>query len=161
MARTDADPDPAPEKPRKSRKLLGVLAMILGASALGGGGFYAAHSGMIPELGPGARNAAPKGDTTSFIAIEPVTVSLSPDASVRYLRFGAQLEIDPAAQAEITRLTPRIIDVLNIYLRAVDPADLAEPAMMTRMRAQILRRIRIVTGGERVRDLLITEFVLS
>jgi flagellar FliL protein len=32
---------------------------------------------------------------------------------------------------------------------------------MARLRAQMLRRIQVVTGEGRVRDLLITEFVLN
>jgi flagellar FliL protein len=32
---------------------------------------------------------------------------------------------------------------------------------MTRLRAQMLRRIQVVTGEGRVRDLLITRFVLQ
>ena len=63
--------------------------------------------------------------------------------------------------AEVTLLMPRVLDVLNSYLRAVDPASFDDPGAMTRLRAQMLRRIQIVTGEGRVRDLLITEFVLN
>ena len=56
---------------------------------------------------------------------------------------------------------PRIVDVLNTYLRAVEVRDLEEPAAMARLRAQMLRRVQVVTGEGRVRDLLVTEFVLN
>ena len=56
---------------------------------------------------------------------------------------------------------PRIVDVMNGYLRALDAAELENPAALVRLRAQMLRRIQIVTGEGRVRDLLITEFVLN
>jgi flagellar FliL protein len=56
---------------------------------------------------------------------------------------------------------PRVIDVLNGYLRAVEPGDFDDPAILGRLRAQMLRRVQIVTGTERVRDLLIMEFVLN
>ena len=49
---------------------------------------------------------------------------------------------------------PRILDVLNSYLRAVELADLEDPSAMVRLRAQMLRRVQIVTGEGRVRDLL-------
>jgi flagellar FliL protein len=58
-------------------------------------------------------------------------------------------------------LMPRILDVLNTYLRAVDVRDLEQPAAIARLRAQMLRRIQVVTGEGRVRDLLITEFILN
>ena len=61
----------------------------------------------------------------------------------------------------MTLLLPRIVDVMNGYLRALDAAELENPAALVRLRAQMLRRIQIVTGEGRVRDLLITEFVLN
>lgn len=65
------------------------------------------------------------------------------------------------AQTEVTGIKPRVVDVLNSYLRAVDVATLEDPTAMLRIKAQMLRRIQIVTGEGRVRDLLISEFVLN
>ena len=39
--------------------------------------------------------------------------------------------------------------------------DIEDPAALARLRAQMLRRIQVVTGEGQVRDLLITEFVLN
>jgi flagellar FliL protein len=61
----------------------------------------------------------------------------------------------------VTHLLPRILDVLNGYLRAVELAELEDPDALVRLRAQMLRRIQIVTGQGMVRDLLVTEFVLN
>ena len=58
-------------------------------------------------------------------------------------------------------LKPRILDVLNEYLRAVEEIELESPGSLTLLRAQMLRRIAIVVGDGLVRDLLILEFVLS
>lgn len=81
--------------------------------------------------------------------------------SVKHLRFRAQVEVIDSAVADVTLLVPRILDVLNSYLRAIDTASIEDPQALARMRAQMLRRIQIVTGEGRVRDLLITEFVLN
>jgi flagellar FliL protein len=54
-----------------------------------------------------------------------------------------------------------VLDVLNTYLRAVQARDIEDPAALARLRAQMLRRIQVVTGDGQVRDLLITEFVLN
>ena len=56
---------------------------------------------------------------------------------------------------------PRVKDVINSYLQALDEADIDRPAAMTRMRSHLLRRMKIVLGEEGVRDLLITEFILQ
>lgn len=154
------DPDAAP--PKKSKKPLligGVLALLLG-----GGGFYATWSGMI--LGPTTEHqpmdpgAAALPDI-AFVPIEPLVISIGPLAEKRYLRFSSQLEVTGPQSESVTLLLPRIVDVLNGYLRAIDPAQFDDPAALVRMRAQMLRRVQIVTGDGRVRDLLITEFVLN
>ena len=71
------------------------------------------------------------------------------------------MALTPKYAAEVTLLLPRIVDVMNGYLRALDPKVMEDPAALVRIRAQMLRRIQIVTGEGRVRDLLITEFVLN
>jgi len=75
--------------------------------------------------------------------------------------FTAQLEVDPTYTQEVTDLIPRIVDVLNGYLRAVDLSELEDPTSLIRLRAQMLRRVQVVVGEGRVRDILIMEFVLN
>ena len=82
-------------------------------------------------------------------------------SGARHLRFSAQLEVPSAYQAEVEHLKPRVMDVLNGYLRAVDLRDLEDPSALMRLRAQMLRRIQVVTGEGRINDLLIIEFVLN
>jgi len=96
----------------------------------------------------------------SFVPIEPIVVTVGRGGS-RQLRCRAELEVDPERTEDVALLMPRILDVLNGYLRAVDLADLENPASLIKLRAQMLRRIQIVTGSGHVRDLLITEFVFS
>ncbi len=159
MADPDAPPDAAPKKKSKLPLIIGVVL----AAILGGGGFYATVSGMIL----GASDAhAPNAEVAdlpdiAFVPVEPVIISLGAAADNRHLRFTAQLEVAGPYSAEVTLLQPRILDVLNGYLRAVDVAELEDPSALVRLRAQMLRRIQIVTGEGRVRDLLITEFVLN
>jgi flagellar FliL protein len=93
--------------------------------------------------------------------MEPIMISLPPTASARHLRFTGQLEVEPGTDEAVTEVMPRILDVLNTYLRAVEVRDLEQPASLARLRAQMLRRVQLVTGEGRVRDLLITEFVLN
>ena len=145
----------------------GLIGIIL-AVVLGGGGFYASFSGLIPGLG-GDPEADPEKPVqamvmtkpASFIPLDELVISLGPRARSKHLKLAIQLEIDPVYMEEVTNVTPRILDVLNTYLRAVEETDIESPAAMTRLRAHMLRRVQIVTGEGRVKDLLITEFVLS
>ncbi len=159
MSDTIEGDDAPPKKKSKLALLMGVLLALV----LGGGGFYATYSGMIL----GAHDAMAHGENAgampeiAFVPIDPVIVSLGPTAENRHLKFTSQLEVEMAHTAEVTLLLPRILDVLNSYLSAVDPMELEGQSAIVRVRAQLLRRIQIVTGEGRVRDLLITEFVLN
>lgn len=160
MAVAEAIPDEAPKKRSKKPLLIGlVLALVLG-----GAGFYATWSGLI--LGGGAvedhAEAVPGPlSGVAFVPLETMVISLGPTSGSEHLRFTAQVEVVDSAVADVTLLTPRILDVLNSYLRAVDVSEIENPAAMAKLRSQMLRRIQIVTGEGRVRDLLITEFVLN
>jgi len=146
---------------RRGRLLVPGVAVL--ALLTGGGGFYAAYAGLLPI--PGASGA--HGDPVeplpliAFVPVDPVVVSLGHGAEDRHLRFRAQLEVNQPYEAEVAALLPRIVDVLNGYLRAVDAASLDQPTALIRTRAQLLRRVQMVTGEGRVRDLLVAEFVVN
>lgn len=149
--------------PKKGR--LPLLIGILLALTLGGAGFFATYNGAVPGMTAtsGAQQAA-KGDSSTnavFVPVPPLIVSLMPTAHASHLRFVAQLEVAPASRSAVTHLMPRILDVMNTYLRAVEPSDLEQPSALIRLRAQMLRRIQIVCGDGRVHDLLVTEFALN
>jgi len=154
---------PQDAEPKKKSKLPLILGLVL-FLVLGGGGFFAVYSGMI--LGHAAE-AAPEGEHASelpaiaFVPLDPVTITLGEVSENVHLRFAAQLEVNQPNQAEVVMLVPRILDVLNGYLRAVEVSELGDPNALVRLRSQMLRRIQIVTGEGRVRDLLVTEFVLN
>lgn len=158
---TDIEPE---EPSARGRGRKGLILGIAGALLLGGGGFYAVFSGLVPVGGgtgaPETHEVAPAAEI-AFVPMEPIMISLAPGASAKHLRFTGQLEVVPGHAAQVAQLMPRILDVLNTYLRAVDVADLEQPAAIPRLRAQMLRRVQVVTGDGLVRDLLITEFVLN
>lgn len=160
MATAEATVEGVPKKRSKRPLLIGLVLAL----ALGGGGFYATFSGLLlggdaghaeKEHGPGPLSGV------AFVPLETIVVSLGPDSGSEHLRFTAQIEVVDTAAADVTTLSPRILDVINSYLRAIDTASIEDPHAMARLRAQMLRRIQVVTGEGRVRDLLITEFVLN
>jgi flagellar protein FliL len=156
-------PDADAAKPRRGGK--GLLFGALGGLALGGAGFYAVYSGLadLSAFGKPEKHAElmPELAEIGFVAMEPIVISLPPGSSARHLRFVGQLEVEPAHAAEVAQLMPRIVDVLNTYLRAVEVADLERRSALPRLRAQMLRRVQVVVGEGKVRDLLVVEFILS
>jgi flagellar FliL protein len=158
--------DPAPEtrpapRPTRGPLLLGLVLALLGAGA----GFGVVRMGLFGDggVGPAQGVAADPQPIApgAFVPIAPILVNLPGGDGVRFLRFEAQLEVDPAERDEVAALLPRVVDVLNGYLRALRVTEIEDPAALPRLRAQMLRRIQVVAGGERVRDLLIMELVVN
>jgi flagellar FliL protein len=163
MAETENTQDDPPKKASKLPLIIGLLLALMGA----GGGFFAVYSGLI--LAPDTSTHGVKKEEqdqvkampdVTFVPVDPMVISLGSGAA-RHLRFQAQLEVGAAYEAEVTKLMPRVVDVLNSYLRALEPSDLEAGSALIRLRAQMLRRVQMVTGGNRVQDLLIMEFVLN
>jgi flagellar FliL protein len=159
----DANQQP-PTAPERSGRMMIVLA-IPAAIVAGAAGFAAAWMGLVPISGHADHGAVegthqPSPDV-AFVPIDAVTIPLGEAGRHQLLRLGAQLEVAPAQAANVAHLMPRILDVINAYLRAVDVAELDDRAALVRIRAHLLRRIKIVTGDTGVRDLLITEFLLN
>jgi flagellar FliL protein len=184
-----AEADPEEESaPKKKGMLIPLIAGLVLAVVGGGGGFWAVTSGPLASMFGGDEMIEAEGDDygddtyadsgdgyddsgdggygggyvdVAFVPLERVTISLGADSGSRHLIFAAQLEVAPEYSGEVTALTPRILDVLNSYLRVVGVDELSSPTSLARLRAQMLHRIQIVTGDGRVRDLLITEFVVN
>lgn len=163
-----AEPEIADEEPPKKKSKLPLLIGLVLAIALGGGGFFVMYSGMLgggkhEETAADADHAEAPSllADTAFVPLDPLIISLGPAAANRHLKFTAQLEVGAAQADEVALLMPRVLDVLNGYLRAVDLSDLQDPSALIRLRAQMLRRVQIVAGEGNVRDFLITEFVLN
>lgn len=150
-----------PETAAPKRRLVPLLIGLAGALLLGAGGFMAVRMGLILSPAPPDAAVAEALPAIDFVAVDPVTITLPEDAGAKHLRFTAQIEVEKPHRDEVAHLLPRILDVLNGYLRAVDVAALRDPTALTVIRAQLLRRIQLVAGEGRVRDLLVTEFVLN
>jgi len=171
----DADGAPAegaedqPKKGSKKPLILGLVLALLG----GGGGYMAVQMGLV---GGGHEQAHDDGHDDghedegeesemlpelAFVPMETLVINLPQQARAQHLLFTAQLEVDPTYSQEVADLMPRIVDVLNGYLRAVDLSELEDPTALIRLRAQMLRRVQVVVGEGRVRDILIMEFVLN
>lgn len=162
MAEDVETPEEPPKKSSKKPLILGLLLALLG----GGGGFYAASTGLI--LGPSDHASSGHGEAAveglpdiAFVEVDPLTVAITGGTAKTHLRFRAQLEVPTAHKPDVELLLPRVIDVLNGYLRALETSDIENPSALARLRAQMLRRVQIVTGQGRVNDLLIMEFVIN
>jgi len=156
-----------PNKKSKLPLIVGIILML----ALGGSGFFAVYSGLLfapahetteNELSALEEKVLTPLPDVAFVPIEPLIINLAGQGNGnRHLRFQAQIEVPSTYKSEVESLLPRIVDVLNGYLRAVDIAELESPSALVKLRAQMLRRLQIVAGEGRVKDVLIMEFVIN
>lgn len=160
----NADAPNTKEKLHKKKGLMPILIGMIGALALGGGGFYAIYSGLIlsgqDKADAQSARSEPKPLPT-YLAIEQLTLSLAAPSGAEHLRLSAHVEIADGRLSEAEAYRPRFLSVINTYLRAVEPSDLREATALIRLRAQILRRLQMVAGADLVDDFLITEFILN
>lgn len=156
--------EPTAKKSGKLGLIVGLILMV----AAGGGGFFGAYTGVLPILGStgethGAAeqmNLQPIAETV-FVELDALNVNIRSSSSYRMLRFASQVEVAPEYASEVEALKPRITDVMNTYLNAIEARRFEDPIAMIKLRSQLLRRIQIITGKERVQDLLIMEFILQ
>lgn len=166
------------EEPKKKKGLLVPLLLgVILAAVGGGGGFWAVTQGPLAGETSDDDHAAEDGEhgdtdgedhgpdlgptNVAFLELEPLVISLGAAESNRNLIFAASLEVRPEHLEEVTQLTPRVLDVLNSYLRVIEISELSEPTSLARLRSQMLRRIQVVTGTGRVSDLLVTQFLVN
>lgn len=146
----------------KATLFIGIFASILGLS----GGFYATYYGLLftekhVDTSVSQTTEPEEVAEISFIPVDQIIVSLRPGSSNKHLSFRSQLEVPAAYREDVEHLLPRIIDIMNGYLSALDTADFENPAIIVRLRSQLLRRVQVVAGTERINDLLVMEFVLN
>ncbi len=156
----------APPKPSLLKTLIpaAISAVVLGAVAAGVA--FVLPGGSSETACADAGNAYAKKQTKSydeiaFVNLEPLVVSLGPNANSEYLKISITLETNASEVKAVEHLKPKFRDVLNTYLRAVNESDLVEPAAMIRLRAQMLRRIQLIAPPGAIDNVLITDFVLN
>lgn len=150
--------------PVKAMIFSAVSALALGGAATGAAFFLAPGKTQCvadAEVGEGAGDVHALAADVIFVNLEPLVVSLGPDARSKYLKISLSLETTKDYEKNLYRLSPRIRDTLNTYLRVVNEEDLMRPSSMTRLRAQMLRRLQLAAPGSNITDILITDFVLS
>lgn len=164
MANAELTPDTMPEKNGKK----GFFIALILALIAGGAGFFVTFSGLIPLGEENQDHTTEQEDmvlkavgNAVYVPLDPLIVNIRSSSKYQLLRFVGQLEVKPEHFSDIVQLKPRIMDVMNTYLNALEAARFEDPIALIKLRSQILRRLQIITGKNRIEDLLIMEFILQ
>lgn len=165
------NPEAADRKGGKRRLLLllALLPLLLAGSVAGAwflipGAAEALRqvAGLQSRGEEATAEALPPPGKPSFFEFPEMTLSLPNGGRPRQLRLKLAVEIagDPAlVQPDL--LSPRIYDSLVLYLRTLRDGEMEGALAMDRLRGDLHRRLELVLGPGRVRDVLITGFVVA
>ena len=157
-----AGPD-APKKKSKKLIIIAGIALLL-VAAVGGLG----ATGMLPFFHHASASkktvsAAPFSHAPVFVDLPEMIVNL--DAGPRretFAKVQCRIEASSAADgAKVTAAVPRIIDMLQTYLRAMRPDELQSGVGLYRLKEAFLARATIVVPDARLDDILFQELIVQ
>lgn len=160
--------DSAKASPSKSGKksLVGkiVLPITLGVTSFCTVYFLPREIAPMPVEAEGyneaqaSENLALKHVATSFIVLEPFTVSIK--GRSRILRLGITLEVPAVNVPKVDGSNPKLRDAFMGYLSVLDMKQIEDAAFLVGLRAQLTRRAKFVLGANNIQNILITDFMV-
>jgi flagellar FliL protein len=153
--------DSAPPK-RRSRRLLLILITVF-VLVLAGGGAYFFLFGKKKDAVP-AEEPPPPPKTFVYYNLPGFVVNLPTSAAGRtsFLKITLSLELDSVTDVTaVQAVMPRVVDRLQTYLRELRPDDLRGTTALSRLREEMLVRVRAAAPDAKVNDVLLQELLLQ
>jgi flagellar FliL protein len=165
--------------PRKSRKLLILIAAGVLGLAGGAGGFLALRGGEPPdetaEHGEGHPEESAHGETqehgpspegelgaTQFVALETLIVNVRDQERTRYLKVTAEVELSgDGARTELEQRMPQVKDYAIGLLSSQTAETLQTLEGKARVREELMARLNALLRSGRVLGVYFTEFVIQ
>jgi flagellar protein FliL len=169
------------EAPKKSKKKLFILIgiSILLLAVLGAGGFFGYKWWMARKAAAGGDNATEqkaeaghgekkdeKGAAVEgageLVSIPPFLVNLAEPQGRRYLKLALDIELkDKAAAEQLNKNMPKVKDALLLLLSSKTYEDLGSIENKILLKKEIVERLTLVLGEQKVLRVYITEIVIQ
>lgn len=148
------------------RKLLLIAApLLLVALATGGyfGGFLDPLLGRKPSTAAGADQEAARHRPPAFVDLPELITNLDTGGRrTSYVKLRAKIEIAREEDAQaIQAAMPRIVDLLQTYLREMHPDELRGSVGTYRLREELLARIDAAVAPVQAEDVLFVELIVQ
>jgi len=153
----------APKKKLSGKKLIIIIVPILLLLAGGGAAYFLGFFGAKQEEGEVAAEKVEPPPKTTIYAMPDVLVNLNtpPNARGAFVKLTSTVEIVEADVPAYEESLPRVLDTLITYLRELRPEDLRGSAGLTRLREELLVRIKVSAAPARVNDVLFREILVQ
>ena len=144
-----------------------ILFIVLPVLLLGGGGAAVMMSGL---LGGGADKPKEPAQTapleppkTVFFDLPEMLVNLNSNTRrPTFLKIQVSLELTSDKDASyVEKMSPRIVDNFQVYLRELRIDDLRGSAGIYRLREELLARINMAVRPAKVKDVLFKEVLVQ
>ena len=179
----------APKKSKKKLILVIIISVVL-LAVLGAGGYFgykwwmgkkataaggdnataqkaeAGHGGKAAEGGHGDAKGEKAGaggeGGTELVSIPPFLVNLADPQGRRYLKLALDIEVkDKAAADALNKNMPKVKDALLLLLSSKTYDDLATLENKILLKKEIVERLTLVLGEQKVSRVYITEIVIQ
>ena len=178
----DADGGEGGEAPKagggKKKLIIIAGAAVLVLALAGGGAFFFLSGGKKDAHAEGGEgehgevaaveeeHAEEPPDPNAppvFVVLPEILVNLTTsERRPSFLKLGLTLELNkPEDLAEFNKVSPRITDAFQVYLRELHASDLKGSAGSYRLREELLTRVGAVAHPLKIRDVLITDLIVQ
>jgi len=144
--------------------LIGVGAGLYFSGIIGG---HAKTEGEAGAEGEAAHEEPKKEEKKiehyAYFDLPEIVVNLaSMSRKNTFMKISISLQVETEEESkELEKLTPRIVDKFQVYLRGLQVEDLQGSAGIYRLREELLARVNVVTEPVKVHDVLFKEILVQ
>ncbi|HVY17757.1 MAG TPA: flagellar basal body-associated FliL family protein [Rhodopila sp.] len=151
--------EPAPKRGKRKLVMIAVPAALL----LAGGGLW--FSGLLPfgHARPADQVEAEKIEAPVYVDVPELVANLNTGSrKASYVKMTVRIEVLGNSDADKVRAAmPRVLDVVQTYLREMRPEELRGSAGVYRLREELLVRTNAAVAPAKVNDILFTQMLIQ
>lgn len=149
------------------KKLIIIIAAVVVLLLGGGAGLY--FSGILGGAPDDAALAEPEPEKPieiqNFVYFDLPEIIVNLASSNRkntFMKISISLQIEKEEEkAQLEKVTPRVVDKFQVYLRGLQVEDLQGSSGMFRLREELLARVNVVTAPVKIHDVLFKEILVQ
>lgn len=157
-------------KKKKGGMIKWIILVVVLLLLAGGGWFAYTKFFAAPDDAAAAEKQAqeqsegmaPKDGDTQLVQLSPFLVNLADPLGRRYIQLKLHVEVpNEDVAGEITSKEPKIRDTINLLLSSKTYNDLAMLESKLMLKDEIVKRLNLVLGGQKVLNVYYDEIVVQ